>query len=432
MDIFDPNNSIHYSCHCDKLFTLAELYYCNGCQKNTCKYCITEEIDSYYCPNCLENLASAEAMLNQNKCKKCYECPICFSAMTHNVSNDVYYLNCASCHWNSISIGMTADNPYNLKKEFDKAPQAEYTRVLELVQREAREIAALKDKNRPLGRRRLPTRQSLLSAHSTSSVASSQARVPITLPEVEKQQEEKEAKINNFPTISESDISDPIPDYYYDVKDLNQITTLQQRQANLHVHAPFLMNLIPVKKLLHTRRSKRCRACDQLLIKPDLNFEIAKVEFKRLRVAYTVLPRVMVVRPLKVTDGKNVAVELLIKNPMHTLIDLTFNLASLSHHTATVVEVPPPTFVPGIQEEDDEEESAEIKTRKEADDAKFIVQRAKNKLNLQFALVLSDQPENPVADRIKFGLGVVLKYQDTTGGSQTNTFKLDFDFQLAK
>lgn len=67
MDIFDPINTIKYSCMCEKLFTLPELYYCNGCQKNACKFCVTEEIDSYYCPNCLENLASAEALLNQNR-----------------------------------------------------------------------------------------------------------------------------------------------------------------------------------------------------------------------------------------------------------------------------------------------------------------------------------------------------------------------------
>eukprot|EP00026_Physarum_polycephalum_P009170 Phypoly_transcript_09282.p1 GENE.Phypoly_transcript_09282~~Phypoly_transcript_09282.p1 ORF type:complete len:402 (+),score=57.80 Phypoly_transcript_09282:164-1207(+) len=347
--------------------------------------------------------------------------------MTYNVNNDVYYLNCASCHWNSLSIGMTADNPYNIKREFDKTHQQEYTRVLELVQREAREIAALKDKNRPLGRRRLPTRQSLLSTPSASNVSATQTRVPITLQDIDKQQEEKETKMLHFPEVSDSDISDPIPDYYYDVKDLSQITTLQQRHANLHVHAPFLSNLVPVKKLLHTRRSKRCRKCDQLLIKPDLNFEIAKVEFKRLRIAYTVLPRVMVVKPLKVTDDK-IPVEILIKNPMHTLIDLSFDFGSLPHHNAKVAEVPPATFVPGIPEEDEEEESADIKTRKEADSAQFVVQRMKNKLNLQFVLT----PEASINDRVKFGLGMTLKYQDTTGGSQTNTFTLDFDFQLTK
>lgn len=32
-----------------------------------------------------------------------------------------YFLNCASCHWNSLSIAMTADNPYNIKKELDRA-----------------------------------------------------------------------------------------------------------------------------------------------------------------------------------------------------------------------------------------------------------------------------------------------------------------------
>ncbi len=105
---------------------------------------------------------------------------------------------------------------------------------MELVQREARDIAALKDKNRPL-RRRLPTRQSLLSPGNTSA-GTPQSRTPVSnplsrhyfaltplkvgLPTIEKAQEEKEQKLNTFPEVSAE--FEVIPDYYYDIKDLNQ------------------------------------------------------------------------------------------------------------------------------------------------------------------------------------------------------------------
>lgn len=423
MDIFDPVNKITYSCNCDKQFTLPELYYCNGCQKITCPFCITEEIDSYYCPNCLENMASAEAILNQNRCKKCYECPLCLCALTYNVNGDLYYLNCSSCHWNSLSIGMTADNPYNIKKEVDKSQHQEFTRVLELVQREARDVAALKDKNRP--RRRLPTRQTLLTSPSVGTVGSAHAhahaapRPPISLADIEKTQDDKLKKLYTFPPITES--FETILDHLYNITDLNQVSTLQQRFSHLQVQPPFIKDLVPMKKLLHTRRSKRCRKCDQLLIKPDLNFA-AKIEFKRLRIAYATLPRTMIARPFQASENGLVA-ELAITNPLHTTAELRFSASELPHHTTKVLEMPPDTFIAGLPEEDEEDEHLEeLTARQAADNPKFIVRRVKNKLFLLVTLALTD------SERVKFGLAISVQFQDATAGGQTTNFRLDFDF----
>ena len=59
-------NSVSYSCECGRFYPIENLYYCHPCQKLACTFCITQEIDSYYCPNCLENMPSAEALTYKN------------------------------------------------------------------------------------------------------------------------------------------------------------------------------------------------------------------------------------------------------------------------------------------------------------------------------------------------------------------------------
>jgi hypothetical protein len=46
----------------------------NGSKKNTvavniirCGFCVSHEVDSHYCPNCAENMPSAEARLKKNR-----------------------------------------------------------------------------------------------------------------------------------------------------------------------------------------------------------------------------------------------------------------------------------------------------------------------------------------------------------------------------
>lgn len=53
---------VMYGCkRSDRSFHLSSLYYCHNCQdlRNPLQVC--EEIDSFFCPGCLENMASVEA-----------------------------------------------------------------------------------------------------------------------------------------------------------------------------------------------------------------------------------------------------------------------------------------------------------------------------------------------------------------------------------
>mmetsp|Transcript_16921 Transcript_16921/g.36416 ORF Transcript_16921/g.36416 Transcript_16921/m.36416 type:complete len:878 (-) Transcript_16921:61-2694(-) len=81
---------------------LAQAYWCDGCSHLLSKADLQEDVDSYYCPNCLENMPSSEAMLYCMRCAKCWECPVCFgTAVTCHGAENCFYISCGSCHWNT-------------------------------------------------------------------------------------------------------------------------------------------------------------------------------------------------------------------------------------------------------------------------------------------------------------------------------------------
>merc|ERR1719291_572600 len=87
-------------------FSLRSLYFCDGCSHVVCRRDLAEEVDSYYCPHCLENMPSSEAMHYGMRCSKCWECPVCSSTLTMCNSSpgspdQTYYLACGYCRWSS-------------------------------------------------------------------------------------------------------------------------------------------------------------------------------------------------------------------------------------------------------------------------------------------------------------------------------------------
>ena len=118
---FDPliTNKIRYMCSCGLSQPLSKLYFCRHCLDLRCGYCVSHEVDSHYCPNCLENMPSAEARLKKNRCANCFDCPSCghtlstratsmqMQAPTEDgtnvkiVTKKLYYLVCAFCRWTS-------------------------------------------------------------------------------------------------------------------------------------------------------------------------------------------------------------------------------------------------------------------------------------------------------------------------------------------
>lgn len=115
---------VRYYCSCGLSQPLSKLYFCRHCLDLRCGFCVSHEVDSHYCPNCLENMPSAEARLKKNRCANCFDCPSCghtlstratsmqLQAPTEDgtnvkiVTKKLYYLVCAFCRWTSRDAGL--------------------------------------------------------------------------------------------------------------------------------------------------------------------------------------------------------------------------------------------------------------------------------------------------------------------------------------
>lgn len=83
---------------------LASLLFCDGCTRILSRDDVYESIDSYFCPQCLENMPSSEANLCGMRCPKCWQCPVCDSILTtqmYGVVHQLHYFVCGYCDWTS-------------------------------------------------------------------------------------------------------------------------------------------------------------------------------------------------------------------------------------------------------------------------------------------------------------------------------------------
>ena len=66
---FSPSSlrRVVLGCSCGSSEPLSRLYFCRHCLDLRCGFCVAQEVDSHYCPNCLENMPSAEARLKKNR-----------------------------------------------------------------------------------------------------------------------------------------------------------------------------------------------------------------------------------------------------------------------------------------------------------------------------------------------------------------------------
>ena len=136
-----------YSCSCERLLPLGELFYCLGCQASKCVLCVNEAVIATYCRQCLENASSAEVVPNRGRCAKCFLCPVCGSAAKLVSDGAVCLLRCVHCPWDSAALAV-APSPAGLiqllrEQERGGAAAQLFRERLAQYQRETEEKAAV-------------------------------------------------------------------------------------------------------------------------------------------------------------------------------------------------------------------------------------------------------------------------------------------------
>eukprot|EP01102_Stenamoeba_stenopodia_P011410 TRINITY_DN3500_c0_g1_i3.p1 TRINITY_DN3500_c0_g1~~TRINITY_DN3500_c0_g1_i3.p1 ORF type:complete len:455 (-),score=93.42 TRINITY_DN3500_c0_g1_i3:81-1385(-) len=313
---------VTYKCSCQRWFPLSHLYFCTSCQKLLCKFCVLEEIDSYYCILCLENMLSAEAMQFSNRCRKCFECPVCFRSIptfTKGANDNIYYLSCSFCRWSSLEIGLQAETPNqliadNIKREKSSKAQAEFTSLVENLQKEIQERA--KDRRQM----RFPKRYYRFASRNLQNTtkASSLTLPPKSLKQVE---EETASKVKTFVHVDPPTKSTPSFDELLDDK-TEGLSAKQHYSQVLCLSHTNDGNLYPRRRSLLTKRSKRCSDCEKILIKPELATD--KSDFKQHLTAFSHLPRITISKVPRLKINQESVVTFVLTNPLRNIVYCSF------------------------------------------------------------------------------------------------------------
>ncbi|KAI2469283.1 hypothetical protein F4781DRAFT_394749 [Annulohypoxylon bovei var. microspora] len=122
------------------LYPIEYLLYCDVCSQIRCPRCVSEELATIYCPNCLFEVGSSSLKTEGNRCtRSCFQCPICIgplavqslesapepSLLTAEGQSPVppsgpWILVCSYCNWNSSEIGVKFDKPQGIFSQLSK------------------------------------------------------------------------------------------------------------------------------------------------------------------------------------------------------------------------------------------------------------------------------------------------------------------------
>ncbi|XP_064633333.1 dynactin subunit 4-like isoform X3 [Lineus longissimus] len=352
MATYETQCSVSYVCSCGSKFPICKLYFCRHCLKLRCGDCVCHEVDSHYCPNCLESLPSAEAKLKKNRCGNCFDCPSCQHTLStrattvpvpnpddpsKTVPKKVYYLACGFCRWTSRDVGLAdqtvasggwidQENPHNKRlssileyyrqlaqKEKAEKERRKYTR--------RRSYMHFSDQIAPMNltqaKATLDEKYGLTSVAARKRASITAGIASISLKEGE------EVKVSEVtPSVASEEVeelderflTEPLllagghPDMQ-----VPQVTTMKQRLSSTEFQPEDVKDLYPIHKHLLIKRSQRCRECEHNLSKPE--FSPASIRFKIQLVALYFVPEVKILALPKLQYLKESRVILSMFNP---------------------------------------------------------------------------------------------------------------------
>uniref|UniRef100_A0A8C5MIE8 Dynactin subunit 4 n=1 Tax=Leptobrachium leishanense TaxID=445787 RepID=A0A8C5MIE8_9ANUR len=326
---------------------LSQLYFCRYCSELRSLECVSHEVDSHYCPSCLENMPSAEAKLKKNRtlldaiycrCANCFDCPCCMHTLSTRATSipaplpddpakttmkKAYYLACGFCRWTSRDVGMADKSVASGGWQEPENPHTQrINKLLEYYQQLAQKEKIERDRKKLVRRRNyMPLAFSDKYGRGTR-LQRQRPGAPIaplaglTLKEGEDQ---KEIKIEPAQAVDEVE---PLPeDYYTRLINLTEVTTLDQRLLQPDFQPICASQLHPRHKHLLIKRSLRCRKCEHNLSKPEFN--PTSIKFKIQLVALSYIPEVRIMSIPNLRHMKESQVLLTLTNPVENLTHLT-------------------------------------------------------------------------------------------------------------
>ncbi|KAI9822035.1 MAG: hypothetical protein M1832_003207 [Thelocarpon impressellum] len=363
------------------LYPLEHLLYCEDCHQIRCPRCVLDEIVCWFCPSCLFEVASSTVKSDGNRCtRSCYQCPVCTSPLMVNAMGSSedgatqegpYILGCPYCDWSSLDVGMNFHKPNNITGQLadlrkgssrlqNSVKQDEDDTDTEITSMDpAKQFANLKsfyisqlaEPSSAGPSLDLPSSYAYGSPGNLSRIMGLYTGVGYG----PKKQQSKPGMMREAYGMEEGCrvLGNDDDEVIERIKDLgwDETTSLSQR-TGVNGHAKFLSDVYPVATLLRTKRSKRCRACRHILVKPE-----SKVQSTRFRIrlvaanyvpAITLSPLSVTTLPSSMTPGKPTQTLLTFRNPLFDTITVTLATPTLTPgRIASAVTILCPQFTVG-------------------------------------------------------------------------------------
>ncbi|XP_066303938.1 dynactin subunit 4-like isoform X1 [Branchiostoma lanceolatum] len=434
------NHRVLYKCK-DYRLPLCELYFCRHCLKLRSKDCVSHEVDSHYCPNCMENMPSAEAKLKKNRCANCFDCPSCKHTLSTRatsvlvpsaddpnkaVAKKAYYLACAFCRWTSRDIGLKDQSVASGGWEEQENPNTK--RISELVEyykqvaqkekadRERKKYA--KSRIRLLGMSGKYASQSARRHASLTSMQNLRISAPDADMSLLKEEEQKLVKIT--PNMAVEEVEGLPEDIYTTPINLahkgsaqastGTVTSIAQRLSQPDEQPTLTNSLYPIHKHLLVKRSLRCKECEHNLSKPEFN--PASIKFKIQLVALHYVPELRILSIPNLYYQKESVVLLSLINPLEEMTNVTLLAceegdAEDTESTAKIV-VPSQELILSARDDAAEYDEGDSVTDFK-DDPEVVIFRKANKISF----VVKVMPMKAVGD-VKIAFKMKYNYKNIT------------------
>lgn len=326
------------TCSCSALSPIARLYFCRHCIQLRCPLCVSHEVDSYYCPNCLENMPSAEAKVKKNRCANCFDCPSCGNTLSTRATavaiqsdktddtkatqaKKVYYLACGFCRWSSRDVGIEDKSVASGAWQEQENPAAKRVSTLvEYYRQLAQKEKAEREKKKLTKRRNYMHLSDKFGFSSLTRRKSSLSYLTAGFNPKGKEIVDEDVTLKN-PSIAVEEVEILAEEFYNKTLILEKVPHLSQRLCQPDFQPGTIADLHPRHKHLLAKRSQRCRQCEHNLSKPEFNPSSIKFKIQLGAVHYLPMLRISDVPVLKY--GKEVQVTLSFTNPVENILKVT-------------------------------------------------------------------------------------------------------------
>ncbi|KAF5867311.1 hypothetical protein ETB97_000080 [Aspergillus alliaceus] len=336
------------------LYPPEQLLYCEDCHQIKCPRCITEEIVCWYCPNCLFETPSSMVRSEGNRCaRNCFNCPICTAPLAVSTLENVigggsqqgpWVLSCGYCMWTTLDIGVKFDKPTNIRTQLSKMTDSSRGRQMSKtfsdlksplstyssIEDQFPSPSEIRDEFNPANEQSGPLNpearfqalksfyKNQIAATSSSptdpladfgagfsspgalnrimSLYTSSSRLGSLYGGANKKPKSKPPVMREALTTSEG-LRVPAPDVENALIrrmasgdcGWDGMASIEQRTFQ-SPDARFVEDLLPLPVLLRTKRSKRCKSCKHILVKPEFKPQSTRFRIRLIALSYIPLP----------------------------------------------------------------------------------------------------------------------------------------------